>query len=123
MVAHSDVFEPRVKLAFLDLSREALGAGFGTVVLRAIFAGWLIALMVWLLPAAESSRISVIVIITYVVGLGGFSQTNRFLRTSDCRCGCGNGAEPLLKAVLDLDLSKFNQRLTSRKDDACRSRR
>jgi formate/nitrite transporter FocA (FNT family) len=38
--------------------------------IRAIFAGWLIALMVWLLPVAEVARIWVILIITYVVGLG-----------------------------------------------------
>jgi len=30
--------------------------------------------MVWLLPAAESARISIIVIITYVIGLGGFNH-------------------------------------------------
>src|SRR6185437_638762 len=41
---------------------------------RGIFAGWLIALMVWLLPAAESGRVAVIVIITYLVGLGGLTH-------------------------------------------------
>lgn len=30
--------------------------GFGTTLLRGIFAGWLIALMVWLLPFAEQAR-------------------------------------------------------------------
>jgi len=33
-----------------------------------------IALMVWLLPAAETARVGVIIIITYLVGLGGFSH-------------------------------------------------
>jgi formate/nitrite transporter FocA (FNT family) len=42
--------------------------------LRGIFAGWLIALMVWLLPFAESARVWVIIIITYVVGVGHFSH-------------------------------------------------
>jgi formate/nitrite transporter FocA (FNT family) len=37
-----------------------------------VFAGWLIALMAWLLPAADASRPLIIIIITYVVGLGGF---------------------------------------------------
>jgi formate/nitrite transporter FocA (FNT family) len=57
-----------------ELGRKALEADFGTVVLRGIFAGWLIALMVWLLPFAESARIWVIVILTYVVGMGHFSH-------------------------------------------------
>ncbi len=42
--------------------------------MRAIFAGWLIALMVWLLPAAEHSRLSIVIIVTYLVGLGGFNH-------------------------------------------------
>ena len=39
-----------------------------------IFAGWLIALMVWLLPAADSGKLSIIIIVTYLVGIGGFSH-------------------------------------------------
>ena len=49
-------------------------ADFWTTVLRGVFAGWLIATMVWLLPFAESARVWVIIIITYVVGLAGFSH-------------------------------------------------
>jgi formate-nitrite transporter family protein len=51
-----------------------LGPDFGLVFLRAIFAGWLIALMVWLLPGAESARVSIIILITYLIGLGGFNH-------------------------------------------------
>ncbi len=35
---------------------------------------WLIALMVWLLPYAEAARVAVIIIITFLVGLGGFAH-------------------------------------------------
>ena len=42
--------------------------------LRAIFAGWLIALMVWLLPFAETARVFVILLITYIVGLAHFDH-------------------------------------------------
>jgi formate/nitrite transporter FocA (FNT family) len=38
------------------------------------FCGWLIALMVWLLPGAESARVSIIIILTYLIGLGGFNH-------------------------------------------------
>jgi formate/nitrite transporter FocA (FNT family) len=51
-----------------------MGAGFGIAMVRAIFAGWLIALMVWLLPGAESSRLTIIIIITYLVGISGFGH-------------------------------------------------
>ena len=56
------------------LGREAMSPEFSTVLLRGIFAGWLIALMVWLLPFAEVGRIWVIILITYVVSLGDFSH-------------------------------------------------
>jgi formate-nitrite transporter family protein len=42
--------------------------------LRGVLAGWLLALMVWLMPFAESARIWVIVLVTYLVGLGEFSH-------------------------------------------------
>jgi formate/nitrite transporter FocA (FNT family) len=51
-----------------------MGAGFGTVRMRAIFAAWLIALMVWLLPGTESARVSIIIILTYLVGISGFNH-------------------------------------------------
>jgi formate/nitrite transporter FocA (FNT family) len=74
VIAHSEVFDPGTKLAFAEIGRHALEFSFGTTLLKAVFAGWLIALMVWLLPAAESARLLLIVFITYVVALGGFSH-------------------------------------------------
>jgi formate/nitrite transporter FocA (FNT family) len=56
----------------MEVSRGA--GGVGVTFIRAIIAGWLIALMVWLLPAAESARVSIIIIITYLIGLGGFNH-------------------------------------------------
>lgn len=61
------------QFAALDaIAIHALDGGFGNTLLRAIFAGWLIALMVWLLPVAETGRVMVIIIITYLVGIAGF---------------------------------------------------
>lgn len=73
-LAHTAIFEPHVQKALFEVSYERLGTGFGTVLIRAVFAGWLIALMVWLLPGAESARVSIIIIVTYVIGLGGFNH-------------------------------------------------
>ena len=41
---------------------------------QAIFAGWLIALMVWLLPLAEAAGPFVIFLVTYVVGIAEFAH-------------------------------------------------
>ena len=40
----------------------------------AIFAGWLIALMVWLLPLAETAGPFIIVLVTFFVGIAEFSH-------------------------------------------------
>ncbi len=73
-VQRTPAFAPEVKRAFLDLGLEATAFGVGTVVVKGIFAGWLIALMVWLLPVAEAGRIWIIVLLTYLVGLGQLSH-------------------------------------------------
>jgi formate/nitrite transporter FocA (FNT family) len=73
-VSQTGVFDPEVKRAFGEISAHTIGFGFWVTFLKAVFAGWLIALMVWLLPAAESSRPMVILLITYVVALGQFSH-------------------------------------------------
>jgi formate/nitrite transporter FocA (FNT family) len=73
-VAHSGIFEPARMQAFAVIGREVLAGDFTTTFIRAIFAGWLIALMVWLLPGAEAARVFIIVIVTYVVALGHFSH-------------------------------------------------
>ena len=74
MVGNTDVFHSNIRQAFSDIGREAMDGSYSTVVLRAVFAGWLIALMVWMLPYAESARVTVIIIITFIVGLGGFAH-------------------------------------------------
>ena len=68
------MFDPDVLRAMTEIGSEALRGSFGVTLLRGIFAGWLIAIMVWLLPFAESARVWVIIIVTWVVGLGGFSH-------------------------------------------------
>jgi formate/nitrite transporter FocA (FNT family) len=73
-IAHIHLFEPGIQQSFHDIGVAHLGASFGFVFMRAIFAGWLIALMVWLLPGAEASRVVIVIIITYLVGLASLNH-------------------------------------------------
>ena len=74
-VADSDIaFGPEIKTEFAKIGSQAMMGGFAAHVLRGIFAGWLIALMVWILPFAESARFWVIIVLSYIVGLGHFSH-------------------------------------------------
>jgi formate-nitrite transporter family protein len=68
------MFKPEVQAAMLALGKEAAAVSFGAAVLRGIFAGWLIAMVVWMLAAIDTGRIAVIVILTYVVGLAGLTH-------------------------------------------------
>jgi formate/nitrite transporter FocA (FNT family) len=70
VVARTTMFSPATHAAMAGIAVDHLGQPFALCFLRAVFAGWLIALMVWLLPGADASRISIIIIITYLVGLG-----------------------------------------------------
>jgi formate/nitrite transporter FocA (FNT family) len=74
VIGHIQIFPAPVHQAFTAIGLGHLGASFGITFTRAIFAGWLIALMVWLLPGAESARISIVILITYIVGLGGLNH-------------------------------------------------
>ncbi|MFN2567822.1 MAG: formate/nitrite transporter family protein [Gemmatimonadaceae bacterium] len=74
VIAESDAFRPEVREAFRAIGREATEGTFPTVLIRAVFAGWLIALMVWMLPAAQSAQIAVIFMLTWIVGLAGLSH-------------------------------------------------
>jgi len=74
VLARTNVLAPELRVVLLGLGLKYLNLPLGTTLWRSIFAGWLVALMVWLLPAAESSRTAIIVIVTYVIGLAGFSH-------------------------------------------------
>jgi formate-nitrite transporter family protein len=73
-LGHTGVFDAPLRDTFRRIAQEGTAAPFGTVLLRGVFAGWTIALMVWLMPAAETARIWVIILLTYVIALGGFAH-------------------------------------------------
>lgn len=74
VLAGSDLFPPDIKDAFSAVSRHVIAASFGTTVLKGIFAGWLIALLVWLMPGAGEARFTVIVLLTWLISLAGFAH-------------------------------------------------
>jgi formate/nitrite transporter FocA (FNT family) len=67
-------FPEYIKEVFDGVSRDSVNARFSLVLLRGIFAGWLLALLVWVLPFAEHARLFVIVGFTWMIGMCGFSH-------------------------------------------------
>ncbi|HEU0052518.1 MAG TPA: formate/nitrite transporter family protein [Longimicrobium sp.] len=74
VLARTELFDADVHRSFAEIGERALESPFWTTLLRAVFAGWLIALMVWMLPAAQSGHVLVIVAMTWLVGVGRFAH-------------------------------------------------
>ena len=73
VLAGTDLFPPELKAAFSAISQHAIEASFGSTVLKGIAAGWIIALLVWLMPGSGEARSAVIVLLTWLVSLAGFA--------------------------------------------------
>jgi formate/nitrite transporter FocA (FNT family) len=74
VIARTELFEPHVRETFAEIGREAFVGWWPLTFLKGVFAGWLIALMVWMLPASESARFFVVIVMTYLVALGKFAH-------------------------------------------------
>lgn len=60
--------------ALASIAAEAIEGAFWPKLLQGIFAGWLIALMAWMLPSVRGERLITIVFVTYVVALAGLTH-------------------------------------------------
>lgn len=60
--------------AMLAISREMAQLSWWPMAFRAVSSGFLIAAMVWMLPAAESAKVPVITVMTWLIAIGGFTH-------------------------------------------------
>ncbi len=74
LVCHRPLFSPALWDALNGVAGDAMRDGFWPMLVKAVLAGWLIALMIWLLPGAGSARMLVILVLTYFVAIGRFSH-------------------------------------------------
>jgi formate-nitrite transporter family protein len=72
--AWTPAFTPDVRIAFADIGHEVLNPGFMSNLVRGIYAGFLIATMVWLLPGSGESRMWIVIIIAWVVGIASLAH-------------------------------------------------
>ncbi|HEY1540860.1 MAG TPA: formate/nitrite transporter family protein [Xanthobacteraceae bacterium] len=66
------VLPPELRASMLAVSAEIQHLGWAEAFFRAIGAGFLVAAMVWLLPGAEAAQFYVIVLMAYLISIGGF---------------------------------------------------
>jgi formate/nitrite transporter FocA (FNT family) len=80
-------FPAEARAGFSAIARQVTEGSFGAHFVGAVFSGWLIALMVWMLAGA-SSRAFIVVMVTYVIGLANLAHVI-------------GGSTEMLYAVLD----------------------
>jgi formate/nitrite transporter FocA (FNT family) len=74
LFARVDVLEAEARPVLNAIAIHAEGSGFGDRVLKGVFAGWLIALLAWILGGSRDLPVAVIVVLTYLIGLGRFNH-------------------------------------------------
>ena len=60
--------------AMLGISREMAELAWWPMCFRGVTSGFLIAAMVWMLPTAESAKLPVITLMTWLIAAGGFTH-------------------------------------------------
>lgn len=73
-IGNTATFSPEVQRAFAGIGKQAANVTPGAAILKGIFAGWLIAMVVWMIASARAGQIAIIGILTYFVGLAQFTH-------------------------------------------------
>ena len=75
VLGHTELVGADVHAELRAIAHDALAPRAAVIFLRAIYAGWLVALMVWLLPGSEAARLAAIVVPTYLISLAHFAHS------------------------------------------------
>lgn len=70
--AFTPVLPPELFAGMLKISRGLLDLGWWPMCFGGISSGFLIAAMVWMIPSAESAKVAVITLMTWLIAVGGF---------------------------------------------------
>lgn len=70
VAANTTIFPVDAREAFSAIGHEALRHRFVDDLLKGIVGGWLVALMVWLLPASGEAKFLTILLTTYLIAFG-----------------------------------------------------
>ncbi|MBM7059161.1 formate/nitrite transporter family protein [Pseudomonas sp. UL073] len=74
VMLHLPIFDSATDAAFLDIGRKVMENHTSQMFAKGIISGWMIATMVWMIPSLETSKIAIIVVITYLMALGDFTH-------------------------------------------------
>jgi formate/nitrite transporter FocA (FNT family) len=72
VVGHTEVMEPNVQASMLELARHATSGGALLVFYKGIWAGWLVALMAWLIGATRDTTAQIVLVWLATAPIAGF---------------------------------------------------
>jgi formate/nitrite transporter FocA (FNT family) len=96
------VMDAATRDALVDAANRMMANSALQMFSKGILAGWLIATMVWLVAAAQASKPFVIALMTYLIGIGGF--THIVIGSSEAMFLVFDGRLSLGAAALDFAL-------------------
>lgn len=67
-------FDAATHAAFLEIGRELMANTPWEMFTKGVLAGWIIAMMVWMMAATESSRLAIIILCTWLIAICGFTH-------------------------------------------------
>ena len=68
------VLAPETLQGMIEVSRETMNNSVSQMFFKGISSGFLIAAMVWAIPSAETAKFHIIVLMTYLIAVGGFTH-------------------------------------------------
>ena len=76
VLAHTSIFTPEGTQVAHETARHAIEGAWGGLFWKGVFAGWLVASIVWLVHAAQEAvlRFLVVFVIIYAIPAGGFEH-------------------------------------------------
>ncbi len=71
---HLPVFDEQTRQAFITLSEEVMSNSPYEMFANGLISGWIIASMVWMMPSSGAGKLIVIILMTYLVGIGDLTH-------------------------------------------------
>ena len=73
-ISYTPVITAELRREMLEISRHALQYDWLEMGMRGITSGYLMAAMVWLVPAARVAQFHIVLLMTYLIGVGNFAH-------------------------------------------------
>jgi formate/nitrite transporter FocA (FNT family) len=104
VVAHTQVVEPKLLTPLLDVARTSTEGGAQLVFYKAIWAGWLIALMAWLIAATRDTTAQIILVWLTTAPIAAFGFRHSIAGAVEAFYRSAAGDAPWLQMLFSFEI-------------------